>query len=500
LCSALLATAFATGAAAADDVAAPGDDVTVVAVIDSTFSPYHYNYLASRTPQALDADPSNDLPLDQAPDSWVPGFPSPETFASYTRLGITLPTKSSDRVATLKATDQALWDGVQTSGADAVHYSWIPGTKVIGALDFGGSNIAGTNTDHGAGTASVSVGNIHGTCPECLLVYLSYSGGTPQQRARNGEAAINWAMSQPWIDAITNSYGFSATTETRDRLYSGSDTAAQRSASDRGQTVFFSAGNGQENAFLVPNTTYFSSQEGPDWIVTVGAISPSGGNYTGAGKPADIAALGTAYPSAGGTTVSSSGTFGGTSNATPVTAGLYARALHWARQRLDGPSRVQDAGVIARGAPIACGSVGSDCELGDGVLTAAELRTRLFHGAVRTPQGLSPAGVVNAPAASEELELLAEGHGSYIARLRNDGTWEAEQARITGPMDGTGALTPRPAGEREWMVVDSYCRQSVWGGWTGGYWQAGAPLPAPDPAWPLRSALVASCGELFPPL
>src|SRR3712207_7064673 len=47
----------------------------------------------------------------------------------------------------------------------------------------------------------------------------------------------------------------------------GSDIERQRAASERGQTIVFSAGNGIENAFQVANPTSYSSQKGPDWIV-----------------------------------------------------------------------------------------------------------------------------------------------------------------------------------------------------------------------------------------
>src|SRR3712207_8270807 len=57
-----------------------------------------------------------------------------------------------------------------------------------------------------------------------------------------------------------------------DRIYNGTDIATEKEASERGQTIFFSSGNGLENSFTVPNSTYLSSQEGPDWVVTVGAV------------------------------------------------------------------------------------------------------------------------------------------------------------------------------------------------------------------------------------
>jgi hypothetical protein len=479
------------GAQARQPSADGRDDVTVIAVVDGSFQPQHLNWYASTMPQHTDADPSNDLPLSQGPDQWLPGFTT-SGLATYASLPLTLDEDPSRTVASLQAEDAAAWSTVKQSTARNVNYYWIPNSKVVGVVHFGTSRFQAGNTAHGAGTSSVAAGNLHGTCPECVVVLVTYGGD-------DREAASNWAMSQPWIDVVTNSFGFSQVE--RERLYSDSDTALQRTSSERGQTIFFSSGNGISNTFSVPNTTLFSSQEGPDWIVTVGGTTPNGGQYTGAGKPADVASIGGSYPSQyGGTTVSSGGQFSGTSNATPVVAGTYARALYWARQRLAGPSRAQADGVVATGAPVACGTARPACELGDGVLTATELRTRLFEGAIRTPQGPSPAGAADAPATTDEYDFASEGHGTYFGRLRNNGTWAAEHARITAPMDGTAAPLQRTAAERDWMVVDSYCRQQIWGTWNGGYWREGVALPAPSPLWPLRTALASTCSELFPPV
>ena len=472
----------------------PAEDATVIAVLDFTFAPYHWDFLASKMPQAKDADPSNDLPLDKAPHEWLPGFPSPDNFKSYNSLDLTLEEKEGNQpIETLDAADKEKWDAVKQSTGKKVHYYWMPDTKVIGAIDFGGTKIHGPSDSHGTGTASVSAGNIHGTCPECLLVFVNINAQA------DAEAAIEWALDQPWIDAITNSYGFSL--GSRDRIYAKSDTKLQKEASNRGQTIFFSAGNGQENAFLIPNTTLFSSQEGPDWIVTVGAVSPGAhASYTGHGKPADIAGIGSQYPAAyGSPTVggTGSGGFGGTSNATPTIAGIYARALYVARQDLKGPSRIQRNGVIATGARYDCGSARLDCELGDGKLTVEELRTRLFHGAVHTEAGVTPGGVGSVPAIGEE-EFLSEGHGSYFARETGKiKEWLKEFERIIAPMEGRAKELKRPEGESEWMVVDSFCRQHLWGHWSGGYYLHGkTELPGMDGAYPMRSLLQESCPHL----
>ena len=490
----------------------PGD-ATVVAVIDTGLVPYHWDFLASKMPQASNGDPADDLPLDNPPHEWLEGFPEPTDFAAYRPLELTLEERNRNaEITKLLSTDEKTWNRVEESVPEAVSYYWVPGTKVIGALDFAGSRMRGTPNSHGVGSASVAVGNIHGACPECLMVFISL--GSEQQ----GERAIEWAMRQPWIDVISNSYGFSLLS--RDRIYNGSNLDAQLAATERGQTIFFSAGNGYDNEFLVPNSTYFSSQEGPDWIITVGAVSPDGdhnyyedivsnsashASYSGQGKPADIAGIGGDYPSAyTAVTVGSTGRsgFGGTSNATPTIAGLYARALHSARSLLTGASRVQAGGVIARGDEFRCGPVRPDCELGDGLLTAAELRHRLLHGAVHTPWGVSPGGAGQLPPIGED-EFMNEGHGTYFVREDGPGQtgeWLAELRRIVAPLTGNGRVLRRPEGELEWMIVDSFCRQHVWGAWRGGYYLDGkTKLPGDDPRYPTRSLLERVCPLLRPP-
>ena len=465
-------------------------DATVVAVLDFTFSPYHWDFLADKMPQHLDKTASNDLPLTTAPDKWLPGFPNPKkAFKSYQPIKLSLERKDAmASPSALQAKDQKKWDKVKQSTAKKVNFYWLPDTKVIGAVEFGDQKIVGDTQQHGTGVSSVSTGNLYGTCPECLLVFVDIND------AESAEQAMEWVTAQPWIDAVSNSYGHGGTVP---KVYNGRTVGNQRKASDRGQTIFFSAGNGFENAFAVTNPTYMSSQKGPDWLVTVGAVSPGKhGSYVGHGKPADVASLGSGYPAAyGSPTVSGNGRFSGTSNAAPTVAGIYARALYAARKSLDGLSRVQNGGVIARGGKVRCGSKRKDCELGDGRLTATELRTRLFHGAVHTPAGTSdPLNLTTAPAIGEE-EFLAEGHGTYFAR--ETGKWDEymkEFARIIDPMLGRAKTLKRPAGEREWMIVDSFCRQHLWGGWRGGYYVEGkTQLPGPDPAYPLRTSMENGC-------
>jgi hypothetical protein len=225
----LLLVLVATMAPSAPAIAATDgrDDVTVVAVIDDGLNAYHFDFRAERMPQHLDEDPSNDLPVDAPPHTWIPDFPAPSAFGDYRALDITLPSYAGI-IPEARAADNGVWASTNPSTATRANYYWVPGTKIIGALNFGGGDIAGSHTSHGAGTTSVSVGNFYGSCPQCVLVFIQYAN------AASGERAIEWALSQPWIDVISNSYGFSRVN--RDRIYAGSDTGAQRAAIERGQT------------------------------------------------------------------------------------------------------------------------------------------------------------------------------------------------------------------------------------------------------------------------
>jgi len=515
LCAALIASVLVplglTQAGASST--RPGDDAVVVAVIDSGISPYHWDFLASKMPQALDRDRSNDLPLDKDPATWLKGFPK-SGFASKTRMNLHL--EQRDEGATLSSLhqrDAALWSSVKDSAPGSINYYWFPGTKVIGALSFNyteqvqstidqnpveGYQYHGIyGTDHGQGTSSVSVGNIHGTCPECLIVHITAGDTTATERA------LAWAESQPWIDVISNSYGLQTVPrgEVRDGLYGG-QVEPQRKASERGQTIVFSAGNGIENAFVVPFSTLTSSVKGPDWVVTVGATVPgaSGATESGSGKPVDVSGIGSDYPSAyNSTTVSNGSKFSGTSNAAPTIAGTYARGLWLARKAMAGPSRIQAGGVISVG-KARCGKARPSCEVGDGRLTAVELRDRLFKGAKSTGGGTAPGGLVPQGRVADE-HWANEGYGTYYARLKNDDAkWLAEFDRFFGPVVGTRAAMARPADEKAWFVVDSWCRQHIFGSWSGGYYRDGRDqLPSPDPlAAPVRTAYAAACNALVP--
>lgn len=497
---------------AAPRVAKAGDDVVVIAVLDGNINPYHWDYLQAKMPQHNDAGASNDLPLDQDPATWLPGHPGASAFKSYQALPLTLNAdKPETSTTSLHDRDIEQWEKIINSEGNNntdVNYYWFPGTKIVGHVSFNGSGPEDTwaASSHGIGTSSVSTGNIHGTCPHCVLVFVH---GAP-------EIAQQWVAQQDWIDLQTNSYGSSLNSDltciapadaacgaVRDLIYAQSDTELQRQTVERGQSIFFSGGNGVLNDFSITHTNLFSSQKGPDWIVTVGAIAPAdGASFSGHGRPADISSLGDGYPSAAGTAdhVTNEGDFGGTSNASPVIAGLYGEALYRIRKAI-GSARMQRDGVIAEG-KAGCQAANANCALADGKLTVHELREALFRSARYTEAGVavgsSLVGVyTEIPMSSSiaELELLSEGHGSLMGKFKGEENYEEEVSRITGFADGSW-FEEQDADQRDWMVADSVCRQGGWGAWEFGY-APQFPAPAPSPEWPVRTWLTEVCPEFL---
>lgn len=496
------------------------DDVVVVAVIDSSLNPYHWDFLAEKMPQYANASTADDLPLDRDPAEWIPGHPGAAAFASYERLDLSVAeaaASASVKPSELHAQDAAQWGRIRysegTTNADVNMY-WMPGTKVVGHVAFSGafgvvepttSNVVngtiGRSTgpvdtfateSHGIGSASVSVGNIHGTCASCVLVYVHGPS----------EWANEWVASQDWIDLQTNSWGLSLTgAAVRDNIYAGSDTEAQRAAIERGQSWFQSAGNGLANAFTVPSSTLLSSQKGPDWIVTVGAIEPEGSSV-GHNRPVDLSSVGADYPSAtgGGDSVTAEGNFSGTSNATPVISGIYGEALYRIRRYLDGPSRVQEGGVVARG-PAGCAAAVPNCPLADGELTVHELQQALFENAQYSAGGTTLLYQVGGPDIPDseniaELEFVSEGHGSYYGRLLGDENYDTDIGNIVNTVRGTRE-TELTTEQQAWLIADSLCRQSIWGSWDHGYYD-GTNLPDLDPEWPIRLFLTDVCPLTLP--
>ncbi|HZN13810.1 MAG TPA: S8 family serine peptidase [Acidimicrobiales bacterium] len=372
----------------ADRLAKSTVAITVVGVADSGINPYHFEFSAATYPDpdvlALTRN------FTRHPSEYITGYP-----ASATALPITL------GQGYYPAKDQAVWSNVEVG-----KLYWIPGTKIIGAIDAGDSSAVNADPDntrivdddgHGTGSSSVSTGNRYGYCPTCLLMF-----------TESLDTTYNESFS--WVDITSHSFGTVGGVPLG--LVFGEDLDT-KAAAERGQTVLFAAGNGVGNAFDVPQITYGSGDTGNDWTITVGAIRRDNQRaIVGDGIPVEISAWGDGnLPSACRTGTVGQCAFGGTSAATPYTAGIFGTVLTRVRQAIGDPLVGQRPGqVVAEGTAIP-GSIFLD----DGKLTRAELRDAVLKTAFPLNQDNTASMFpypLTAPYINAETNVLFEGYGA----------------------------------------------------------------------------------------
>lgn len=234
---------------------------------------------------------------------------------------------------------------------DQLH--WFPGTRIIGGISrASGDTSAGwqerpilDDQGHGTGVVSVGAGQHFGSNPNALIVMVEGLG----------QRSLEWATAQPWIDIVSNSWGNPA------NLPQG-DPESSRVSTRRGQSVVWSAGNGATNTNsyeIFPadgpvedpckcktpdsDNSITDPWSGPAWLVTVGAASPINGQaHWWHSIPVDVASFGSKWRAAGAWGVKpvvdeanvETRDFGGTSCATPTTAGVLSSVIERARVEL----------------------------------------------------------------------------------------------------------------------------------------------------------------------
>ncbi|HVL52959.1 MAG TPA: S8 family serine peptidase, partial [Vitreimonas sp.] len=345
----------------AERLAAETTALTVIGIADTGINPYHLEFSAETYPDPDVLALTNNFT--RHPSEYLPGYP-----ADAAAIPITL------GQGYFPAADEPLW--TPDSLSEGTLY-WIPGTKIVGAWDAGDaaslteelvdgrpdSHPILDENGHGSGSASVSAGNRYGYCPTCLLMVVESLDETV-------------ATAMPWVDITSHSFGYIAGLPIG--LVNGPNIPT-RDATERGQTVLFAAGNGIGNAFDVPQSTYVSDQTGPDWNITVGAIRRDNQRaIIGDGIPVHISAWGDGnLPSACRTGTVGQCAFGGTSAATPYTAGIFGHVLTQVRMVMgDGVAGQKANQVVASGVPVE-----ESVALADGQLTRAELREAVLKTA-----------------------------------------------------------------------------------------------------------------------
>jgi hypothetical protein len=414
----------------ADRVAQATTPLTIIGIADSGINAYHLEYSATTYPDPEVLELSKNFT--RHPSQYIPGYPD-----SAIALPITL------GQGYYPAQDKKIWSSIKLG-----QLYWIPGTKLIGAIDANdaaASNAAADATPildddgHGSGTTSVSTGNRYGYCPTCLLFFVE---GLDESVIAN----------YPFVDIASYSFGYVGGAPLGP--VAGPNTAT-RAAAERGQTTLFAAGNGVGNAFDVPIATYGSDQTGASWNITVGAIRRDNQRaIVGDGIPVDISAWGDGnLPSACRTGTVGQCAFGGTSAATPYTAGVFGYVLTQVRRAIGDPKVGQRPGqVVAEGVAIP-----DSVFLDDGKLTRAELREAVLKTAFPLNQDNNPSTFpfpMTAPYAAD-LNVLVEGYGAATP----------ESARLAVNVILGRAPLPDRSFEDRFFELDQAMKDTLYGGY-----------------------------------
>jgi hypothetical protein len=446
-----------------DRLAVVTTPITVVGINDSGVNPYHLEFSAQTYPDPDVLALTNNFT--RHPSEYIPGYP-----ADAQAIPITL------GQGYWPAKDAGLWDLKDATHPTGLEYGklyWIPGTKIVGATQPGplscsncesGSHVVIDDDGHGSGSSSVSVGNRYGYCPTCLLVI---------EKGLNAGPAAGY----PWIDIQSNSWGAVANVPLD--LVLSNNAKVTKAAAERGQTVLFASGNGAGNAFDAPISTYGTANTGPDWNVVVGAIRRDDQHpIVGDGTPSHLSAWGDGnLPSACRTGTVSQCAFGGTSAATPYTAGVFGTVLTEVRRLIGDNGVGQRPGqVAAQGVAIA-----NSPYLADGKLTRAELREAVF----KTAFPLNQDNAVSVPLLpypltapyQGDINVLFEGYGAATPNSAK---------RAVDVLAGRMPLPVRTAEDR-FFAIDRQIRDTIWGGYdrdgdgvTDSYAIAGRSIKASD--------------------
>lgn len=340
----------------------------VVAIIDTGVVPYHEEFRQNREGEDPTAHPATyltDYPEDTPGVEITLTMPDDED-----------PTMEETDVSKYMEADEGLW--ANTTQETLYH---VPGTKFVGMIGFC-TDLPGAG--HGGMTSSRAGGNtisIGGN--ETLLVNvraplaleLDADGDTCEGRA------TRWAADQPWIDIQSHSWGnFVACSDVAADIAWGWSEAFKY-ARDK-QPIFVAAANGHANAGLLGYPSQCQSNN-PAGVITVGGTDNGGYTRWANWWPA-ISADSCSNPAVNeGDRYEIRNTGGGTSSATPFSAGGAAKLILEARRTFHDPNVGVRDGVLAT-----LHEGGTAPEMGplaDGDFTIEELKSVLFHTALAVP-------------------------------------------------------------------------------------------------------------------
>lgn len=426
-----------------DDPFRPFLPRVVVAIIDTGVTPYHDEFRQVRAGEDGFAHPS----------TYLAGYPSDVAAVPIT---LQMPDDEDPSLVETESSkyleaDEALW---QETGSETLY--WIPGTKFVGMYGMC-TNLPGSG--HGAMTSGRAGGNtISAGGNGTLLVHVR--APLSLEVDADGDScegqATRWTADQPWIDIQSHSWGnFVQCGDIAYNQLSGWSEAFQY-ARDR-QLVFVAAANGYGNSGTLGYPSHCQSNAGVAGVVTVSATDNQGYASWSNWFPA-IAADGCANPAVRESTTNElANTGGGTSSATPYSAGAMAKVILESRRIFRDPGVGIHDGVVAT---LQAGGTTPDAgPLADGVFTMDEAKAVLFHTA-RSPPEEDPS---DGDACLNQIPSSAEDPG--LAWFPFVGYGEVNPDTVAHAIEVIAGRADEPvrAQEDDLYARDQDARRQFWG-------------------------------------
>jgi len=195
LLAVIVVAAFLGGSVPASAKGRKAGPTSTIAIIDTGINPYHATF-------------RDDSPLARKhPSTYLPGFPKDA-------IALQLSFDEPDYWSAVRKDCEAIWSKVETG-----KLYWFPGTKIVGAITFSpqeeipcpapepaaGGRIL-DDGGHGTMTASRAASFEYGSCKECRVVAVQFSGNGLNKK--DAMDSIGWsAKNASWIDAQSNSWG-----------------------------------------------------------------------------------------------------------------------------------------------------------------------------------------------------------------------------------------------------------------------------------------------------
>ncbi|HWL36368.1 MAG TPA: S8/S53 family peptidase [Frankiaceae bacterium] len=396
---------------------APVKAHVVVATLDTGGNPFHPTWRRAER---------------RHPSAFIPGYPRSARAVSL-RFGTSF---EKDVAASEKALERF-----------GDNLTYVPGTNIIGAIAHPTDKVpvfdpAGSTNSHGSAASSQIAGAGLGFSPDAYVVIVDRTADGGSEVYRSNADLLRWAADQPWIDVIhTNIQNPAPAAGPTTPQFPGYPEAVAYALS-KGKVVVSAGGN------FYGEPTETSPHAGPPGVLVAGANDNCG--YTTFSNPdPHVVSDGMGTPSAVSTGYGT-GSFSGTSSASPRISGYVAELLLRVRRAVSYTGSVSGGALVT----VPSSKRPKSGPLADGKLTSAEV-----HEVVRkTADPMSHASKFDGTGGADCVPQAAAGPYAKM------GYGEVSEHTLGAAVDVVLGRKPLPARPQEepFYAASEALRAQVW--------------------------------------